>query len=637
VSKKEAMNLTKNKSLIFLLSILINTTAALPLESMAQTLSSHADTVPKVKPPMPDMHLEVQSNGEDALRNLGADLDKVAAHHGKTAAELRHQFRQDKSLWADQTGELFFSEKALLSSGSSLATSGTTYPADQTFFLHSRPASKRKVYLNFKGMSLTGTAWNSMAGVTTINAPAYDTDGIPGTFSATELTAIQTMWRTIAEDYAPFDVDITTEPLTTDQMNRTTSTDDTFGAVALITNPSAFPAGFCGGCGGYAYVGVFDSVSTSNSLKIALIFQDNDFWRARSASHEIGHLMGLSHDGTSTTGYYAGNGTGATGWGPIMGHSGNALVQFSKGEYADANNHEDDYLVMQNHGVVFASDDFGNTIATAAKLIPTLTNGFNGFSNYNVNGVIETPTDVDMFQFDANVGSVTIQANPFEVAPNLDILLKLIDANGKVLAQSNPTGALNAAITFAIPAMGSYYISIEGTGEGNPATVGYSKYGSIGRYSISVSAAYVNGVSITPTTPTTPTSSTSWTTCANEGATCSFTGTRQVRYGANGIFVYKTATGSIACNNTAFGRDPLYNTAKFCAYDAGNQTLSVPATTWTNCVSEGGVCSYSGTKQVRYGANGVFFYKTVAGPVGCNNSIFGDPLVGVPKSCAYLN
>jgi hypothetical protein len=36
-------------------------------------------------------------------------------------------------------------------------------------------------------------------------------DGNPGAFSASELAAILAIFRGVAEDYAPFDVDITTE------------------------------------------------------------------------------------------------------------------------------------------------------------------------------------------------------------------------------------------------------------------------------------------------------------------------------------------------------------------------------------------------------------------------------------------
>jgi hypothetical protein len=70
----------------------------------------------------------------------------------------------------------------------------------------------------------------------------------------------------------------------------------------------------------------------------------------------------------------------------------------------------------------------------------------------------------------------------------------------------------------------------------------------------------------TPTATPTPTGTT-WTFCAKEGGTCSFSGTRSVRYGANGKYVIKTGVVSqIACTNTAFGGDPAYGYIKSCEY-----------------------------------------------------------------------
>ena len=53
--------------------------------------------------------------------------------------------------------------------------------------------------------------------------------------------------------------------------------------------------------------------------RLAFAFADNLYGSAKyiadAASHEVGHTLGLHHDGTSTTGYYRGQGS----WAPIMG------------------------------------------------------------------------------------------------------------------------------------------------------------------------------------------------------------------------------------------------------------------------------------------------------------------------------
>jgi len=61
------------------------------------------------------------------------------------------------------------------------------------------------------------------------------------------------------------------------------------------------------------------------------------------------------------------------------------------------------------------------------------------------------------------------------------------------------------------------------------------------------------------------------------------------------------------------------------------------ANSWIYCAAENGTCTLPSTATVRYGANDV--YATVAnitGAVGCNNSVFGDPIYGVGKQCEYV-
>ena len=58
---------------------------------------------------------------------------------------------------------------------------------------------------------------------------------------------------------------------------------------------------------------------------------------------------------------------------------------------------------------------------------------------------------------------------------------------------------------------------------------------------------------------------------------------------------------------------------------------------WTSCASEMQQCNFSGTKQVRYGADGTYYYGTFTGGVLCANSVFGDPVSGVVKHCDYAD
>ncbi len=54
---------------------------------------------------------------------------------------------------------------------------------------------------------------------------------------------------------------------------------------------------------------------------------------------------------------------------------------------------------------------------------------------------------------------------------------------------------------------------------------------------------------------------------------------------------------------------------------------------WHFCVNEGQTCTFAGTRLIRYGADGKYVYKTATGSIGCNNTVFGDPIRGVVKSC----
>ena len=118
-----------------------------------------------------------------------------------------------------------------------------------------------------------------------------------------------------------------------------------------------------------------------------------------------------------------------------------------------------------------------------------------------------------------------------------------------------------------------------------------------------------------------------WTFCAAEGGVCAFSGTMEVRYGANGFFFFQTLTDGTACANEVFG-DPISGTVKQCSIP------SPPQPEWTSCAPEGGVCAFTGTTEVRYGANGTYVYQTFTDGTACNNEVFGDPIVGVVKSCA---
>jgi hypothetical protein len=299
------------------------------------------------------------------------------------------------------------------------ATTAVAAGSGPAFELHSKPGSNRVIYLDFDGHTITGTAWNKAKGIDPIPVAPWDADGAPDVFSTAEQDVIREVWARVAEDYKPFDVDVTTQRPYLADIERTDVNDLRYGT-RVVFDPGTWYQSDCG-CFGVAYGGVFDQTGNHPYYQPALVFTKdraaNAKGLAQTASHEVGHNVGLAHDGTATSSVYAGHGA----WAPIMGsgHS-RAITQFSKGEYSGANNQEDDFAVAGQNGLALRGDDHSNLDATATAL--TL-----GTSR---SGIITTPTDVDVFKISLAAGTYTFLAHAPPPGANLDIRLQLVSATG---------------------------------------------------------------------------------------------------------------------------------------------------------------------------------------------------------------
>ncbi len=106
-------------------------------------------------------------------------------------------------------------------------------------------------------------------------------------------------------------------------------------------------------------------------------------------------------------------------------------------------------------------------------------------------------------------------------------------------------------------------------------------FGSDPHPGVTKSCAIESGTTTATTTPTTTTTSTATTyqQCAKEWATCSFTGTRVVRYGDEGHYLFKTFTNGTPCRNDAFGSDPNVGALdKTCALESVDTSSTQPTT-----------------------------------------------------------
>jgi hypothetical protein len=463
-------------------------------------------------------------NGLAAVKALGNNIGVVAKLNNITAEELKKLLIMDHTAYVTSAGKVVFLEDIMpdlkpvattyyaeadtnenaLANGLEtgiILTTGTidvsaATSAYDSFSLHSRPTAKKRIYLDFKGHTFIGSRYNvckSSNGATVcydkIVAPAFSTDTSATTFSVTELNYIKTIWAKVAAAYAAFDVDVTTQEPTAAQMQKTSTTDTEYGVHVLITKSNA---AFCGTmCGGVAYLLMeanFNNTYADKSNVAAFVFTDmlgngNPKYTADAITHEVGHTFGLMHDGlvatssTAAASYYQGHGSGDTGWAPIMGVGYyKNLVQWSKGEYPNANNKVDEIAKIATSVPLIADDAGNNGSVATAKDLPTLK---------TISGLFTAGTDIDVYKFTQKTSAtVTIKATPDAFAPRLDIKMTLVNASGGIVATINPTANLYASLTMTLPA-GTYYLKLESVSYGTLAT-GYSNYGGIGGYTVTM-------------------------------------------------------------------------------------------------------------------------------------------------------
>lgn len=108
--------------------------------------------------------------------------------------------------------------------------------------------------------------------------------------------------------------------------------------------------------------------------------------------------------------------------------------------------------------------------------------------------------------------------------------------------------------------------------------------------------------------------------------------------GANDIWVANTlnqiyfGTGAGGgCGNTAsYSLGTIPSTSAIGPITSSS--LAIPLG-FTQCATEGNTCSFSGVREVWYGARTSWKTAPASNGVACTNGVFGDPIVGVAKAC----
>lgn len=424
----------------------------------------------------------------------------------------------------------------------------------QVPIFNSLPGSSYVVYLDFDGHIVSGTSWNTI----------YNSGNpIVCANSGYSIAKITEVYNLVAEDYRPFNINITTD-------STVFASAPLLQKIRVVITPtqSWYPSP----AGGVAYLNSFTSPSNNICFAFVGSLSYNAAYTAEACSHEAGHTFGLNHHSqfngscTKVSDYLTGYGSGEIGWAPIMGAGyyknqttwSNIASNFSC-SYPQSD--LDIITAPYNGGVAFRADDHGNTNATATAL--TLTGA--AFSD---SGIITSNADTDVFKITLAVKSfLNVNADPWNYGPgntkaDLDIKLTLKDVSGNAIRVNNPAALLNASLSNILLPAGDYFIYIAGTGN-----VNQNGYGSIGKYY--VTGSVVNGtvttlaanfiasdtnickVSNTYFTDQSTGNPTSWTWTFAGGTPSSFIGQNPgiVAYNTSGVYsVSLTVSDGISIN-----------------------------------------------------------------------------------------
>ena len=330
--------------------------------------------------------------------------------------------------------------------------------------LSSLPSASAVIFLDFDGHTVDGTSWN------------YD-GPIFCAASGLNATQVTDVFNRVAEDYRPFNVNVTTDSAY--YMAAPAST----RIRAVVTTSSAW---YGVAAGGVSFVGSFTWGDDSPCFVFSQLLNYNVKNISEACSHEVGHSLGLYHqasyDGNcvKTSDYNYGTGTGQTGWAPIMGvgyYQNMTVWNNGPNPYGCTNYQSDLTIITTQNGFGFRTDDFPETFAGASQQHFIA-------GQFSVTGIIERNTDKDMFRFTMPApGRFRLTALPgsagtANTGANIDLQLTIYNNAQAVIGTYNPSTLMDATIDTNLLA-GNYFIRVEGRGNTYAPD-----YASLGKYSL---------------------------------------------------------------------------------------------------------------------------------------------------------
>ena len=396
--------------------------------------------------------------------------------------------------------------------------------------LSSNPNAQMTVFLDFDGQDygnqIVRVQQNPNLELEMMSAiPGFTIDGTPGPDSPAEERLIEEIFNRVAEDFRPFNVNVTTvQPPTGVLQIRVSVGGNGIVQYHVLTRVydlnGALIQTLIGPAQTYRFTSpVFAELDAyrNNQINPVMIFpqqltasQQNGQTIARLISQGVGRQLGLQNQ----------PGLGTVDSGPIMADL-NANPIRDTWANSTVNLIQDDLArLTAANGIQERADDFGDSLQNAANASQDLVSSSvatpveiaKGIINYKptsfvpdrdvfrtvldltqTTGTAELAIDVSGLDLSSHTfrdGATDATLNP---GSNLDVVVNLYSANGTLLATDSPSTGINGQILFEIPSTAIpgnrllvYYIEVTTT----------SEYGSLGEYTVDCSLQEVLGAPV---------------------------------------------------------------------------------------------------------------------------------------------